>query len=192
MNLPCWIWPVITGIICAILGYLLGRLFSKGDDNSNELTTLKKKNSDLEADLKACMSKRSTLESDLAKCHADLKASKNNISAATSFTAGAAATAIAFDGDAAKLAFGRTIKQDDLKIIEGIGPKIEELFHNHDVKTWKALSECTVEKCQEVLNSGGKRFEIHKPKTWPEQAKMAYEGRWTELKKWQDELDGGK
>ena len=30
------------------------------------------------------------------------------------------------------------------------------------------------------------------PGTWPEQAKMAHEGRWDELKKWQDELDGGK
>ncbi|MEJ6796117.1 MAG: 50S ribosomal protein L21, partial [Flavobacteriales bacterium] len=28
--------------------------------------------------------------------------------------------------------------------------------------------------------------------TWPAQAKMAAEGKWDELKKWQDELDGGK
>ncbi len=30
------------------------------------------------------------------------------------------------------------------------------------------------------------------PGTWPEQAKMAAEGKWDELKKWQDELNGGK
>ena len=27
---------------------------------------------------------------------------------------------------------------------------------------------------------------------WPKQAKLASEGKWEELKKWQDELDGGK
>lgn len=78
------------------------------------------------------------------------------------------------------------------KIIEGIGPKISELFHNHDIKTWKALSETSVDKCKEVLISGGDRFKIHVPNTWPRQAGLAYEGKWKELSKWQDELDGGK
>ena len=30
------------------------------------------------------------------------------------------------------------------------------------------------------------------PTTWPKQAKMAAAGDWDALKKWQDELDGGK
>ena len=30
-----------------------------------------------------------------------------------------------------------------------------------------------------------------KPATWPKQAKMAADGKWDELKKWQDEMDGG-
>jgi propionyl-CoA carboxylase alpha chain len=84
------------------------------------------------------------------------------------------------------------IKQDDLKIVEGIGPKIRELFHNFDIDTWAKLGDTSVEKCQEVLNSGGKRFEIHRPNTWPMQAEMAALGKWSELKKWQDEHDYGK
>ena len=30
------------------------------------------------------------------------------------------------------------------------------------------------------------------PTTWPQQSAMAGAGKWDELKKWQDELDGGK
>ena len=32
----------------------------------------------------------------------------------------------------------------------------------------------------------------HVTDTWPAQAKLAADGKWDELKKWQDELDGGK
>ena len=88
--------------------------------------------------------------------------------------------------------FGKKIKENDLTTVEGIGPKIQDLFHNHDVTTWAALANCTVEKCKEVLKSGGKRFEMHKPGTWPEQADLAAKGLWKKLKDWQDQLDGGK
>ena len=63
----------------------------------------------------------------------------------------------AFDAKHVKNLYGKRIKLDDLKIVEGIGPKIEQLFHNFGIKTWKALSEASVAKCQEVLDSGGER-----------------------------------
>ena len=92
----------------------------------------------------------------------------------------------------AKAIFGKKIKENDLTVVEGIGPKIKDLFHNFNINTWQALSETSVDKCQEVLNSGGDRFKIHKPGTWPKQASLAASGKWQELKDWQDQLDGGK
>ncbi|MBA6156710.1 hypothetical protein H3Z83_09310 [Tenacibaculum sp. S7007] len=187
MNLlamiPCWLIPLLVGAICALLGYLLGRLLG-GGNNNEDIDVWKNKVARLEADLEACNKNKINLES-------DLKSAKSNLGMASSF-AGAAATLIPFDAVAAKAAFGKKIKENDLKIVEGIGPKIEGLFHNFDIKTWKDLGETSVEKCQEVLNSGGDRYRIHKPATWPQQAKLAYEGKWSDLKKWQDELDGGK
>jgi len=41
------------------------------------------------------------------------------------------------------------------------------------------------------LNTGGKRYEIHNPGTWPKQAGLAFEGKWKELNDLQDYLDGG-
>lgn len=176
----CILIPLLVGAICALLGYLLGKLLggSNHDDCNDRIARL-------EADLDACRKGRTQLESDLSAA----KSASANI--ASSFTAPVAAL-IAFNADAAKAVFGKKVKENDLTIVEGIGPKIQELFHNHDVKTWKALSECSVEKCQSVLDSGGERFKVHTPRTWPDQAKMAYEGKWAELLKWQDELDGGK
>jgi len=97
-----------------------------------------------------------------------------------------------FAGDDAKLAFGEVVKQDDLKIIEGIGPKIEELFHNAGIKTWKQLSELSQDQCRAILDSGGEHYQIHDPGTWPKQSEMAYKNQWTELKNWQDQLNAGK
>ena len=77
-------------------------------------------------------------------------------------------------------------------MVEGIGPKIEGLFHNYDIKTWKDLSKTSVSKCQEVLDSGGDRYKVHDPASWPMQAKMCYEGKWKELYKWQVEHKRGK
>ncbi|GAB1856086.1 hypothetical protein MHTCC0001_09210 [Flavobacteriaceae bacterium MHTCC 0001] len=180
INIPCWLIPILVGIISAILGYLLGRLLGGGQKDDNDC---KEKVASLEAQLEACRNSKIALEGDLKTTKASL---------ASSLASATAVALIPFDADAAKAVFGKKIKENDLTVVEGIGPKIQELFHNHDVTTWKALSECSVERCQEVLDSGGERFKIHKPGTWPKQAQLAYEGKWEALLKWQDELDGGK
>ncbi len=84
------------------------------------------------------------------------------------------------------------MQPDNLKIVEGIGPKIEELCNGIDIWTWKQLSETSVERLQEMLETAGKRYQIHNPATWPAQAAMACEGKWDELKVYQDHLKGGK
>ena len=81
---------------------------------------------------------------------------------------------------------------DDLKKIEGIGPKIEELLYKAGISTYEALSKSDPNHISDILSAAGSRFSMHNPGTWPEQARMAFENKWDELKKWQDELDGGK
>ncbi len=83
-------------------------------------------------------------------------------------------------------------KPDDFKKIEGIGPKISELISNSGITTFAALAETSVDRLKEILDEAGSRYRMHDPTTWPEQSKMAADGDWDKLKKWQDELDGGK
>jgi large subunit ribosomal protein L27 len=81
---------------------------------------------------------------------------------------------------------------DDLKKIEGIGPKIAELFNNEGIMTFAQLSETSTERMQEILTAAGSRYASHNPGTWAKQAAMAAAGQWDELKAWQDEMNGGK
>ncbi|MFN8357008.1 MAG: hypothetical protein U0Y10_21320 [Spirosomataceae bacterium] len=81
---------------------------------------------------------------------------------------------------------------DDLKVVEGIGPKIEQLLHDAGILTFRHLAATSPDKLTEILRNAGPRFQIHDPTTWPQQAELAGNGKWDELKKWQDELKGGK
>ena len=83
-------------------------------------------------------------------------------------------------------------KKDDLRKIEGIGPKIASLLNDAGILTFAELSQTDAGKIKDILNEAGPRYGFHDPTTWPEQAKMAAEGRWDDLQKWQDESDGGK
>jgi small subunit ribosomal protein S1 len=83
-------------------------------------------------------------------------------------------------------------KPDDLKKIEGIGPKIAELLTNNGIPTFAALAASEVATVKGILSEAGSRYSMHDPTSWPIQAKMAADGQWDELKKWQDEHDGGK
>jgi len=87
---------------------------------------------------------------------------------------------------AAKKATG---KADDLKKIEGIGPKIAETLVAAGISTYADLAKTKPAKISEIIE--GVRGN-HVPDTWPEQAKLAADGKWDELKALQDKLDGGK
>ncbi|MEM1321646.1 MAG: 50S ribosomal protein L27 [Bacteroidota bacterium] len=81
---------------------------------------------------------------------------------------------------------------DDLKAIEGIGPKIEQLLNDAGIKSFAQLAAADAVAVKKILEEAGSRFASHDPTTWPAQAKMAADGEWEKLKVWQDELDGGK
>ena len=99
--------------------------------------------------------------------------------------------AAVIDLAAAKKA-GFTLKNaNDLTVVEGIGPKINELFNNAGVKTFVQLAAQSVTQMRKVLDDGGSRFRIANPSTWAQQGALAADNKWEELKKLQDNLSGG-
>jgi predicted flap endonuclease-1-like 5' DNA nuclease len=80
----------------------------------------------------------------------------------------------------------------NLKLIEGIGPKIESVLKDGGISTMSILAETSTERLREILEGAGSRFKSHDPKTWPVQAGLAADGKFKELKAWQKEMKGGK
>lgn len=80
----------------------------------------------------------------------------------------------------------------DLKIIEGIGPKIEQLLKKGGINSWSDLASTSVDKIQKILDEAGDKYRLASPDTWPKQASLAAAGQWSELSKYQDDLKGGK
>ncbi|MEW7278739.1 50S ribosomal protein L21 [Aquimarina sp. 2201CG1-2-11] len=79
-------------------------------------------------------------------------------------------------------------KGDDLKKIEGIGPKIAETLVANDIVTFADLAKADPKQIAEFIKDVRGN---HVPDTWPKQAQLAADGNWDELKELQDKLDGG-
>ena len=124
---------------------------------------------------------------------------------ARSTTAGAVATGIPSGGagssplsaeqlrEGASI-MGKRIAFDDLKIVEGIGPAIEQLCHRIGITTWAQLASTPVETIRQMLRDGGQRFVtwVDSAGSWPTQAGLAAAGKFAELKELQDNLTGGR
>jgi large subunit ribosomal protein L21 len=85
-----------------------------------------------------------------------------------------------------------TKKGDDLKIIEGIGPKAAEVLVAAGVDTFAKLAKTPAAKVKEILDAAEAKVQHLDPTTWAQQAQLAADGKMDELKKLQDNLNGGK
>ena len=83
-------------------------------------------------------------------------------------------------------------KGDNLKKIEGIGPKAAEALVNAGVDTYAKLAKKSADEVKEILVNASNTLSHLDPTTWAAQADMAANGKWDELKEWQDKLMGGK
>jgi predicted flap endonuclease-1-like 5' DNA nuclease len=84
------------------------------------------------------------------------------------------------------------VRDDDLTMIEGIGPKIQELLRAEGIRTFAQLAETPVDRLEGIIQEGGPGMHLASPTTWPQQARLAADGVWEELHALQDELKAGR
>ncbi|MFC4096215.1 30S ribosomal protein S2 [Euzebyella saccharophila] len=93
--------------------------------------------------------------------------------------------------EATKEAVAKETAADDLTKVEGIGPKAAEALVNAGIATYADLAKADPEKIKEILTEASSRMSHLDPTSWPKQAQMAADGKWEELKEWQDSVSGG-
>lgn len=82
---------------------------------------------------------------------------------------------------------------DDLKVVEGIGPKISGVLQAAGITTFAQLAATDVGRLKQILEEESPTLlRLADPTTWPEQARLAAGGEWEALEKLQDELKGGR
>ena len=85
------------------------------------------------------------------------------------------------------------VEPDDLKRIEGIGPKISSILQAAGISTYAQLASTEVTALEQILEKESPRLlRIANPTTWPEQAKLAEVGDWDGLKAIQGSFRGGR
>ena len=86
----------------------------------------------------------------------------------------------------------KAAQKDNLTKVEGIGPKVNELLNGAGIMTFADLSKASFDTLKGILTDAGSRYQMMDPTTWPQQAGLAANGQWDELKVLQDKLDGGR
>ncbi len=80
---------------------------------------------------------------------------------------------------------------DDLKKIEGIGPKISSILADNDIITFDQLANTTVDDLDRIVRQEA-GITIANPTSWPAQAQLAAVGDWQALETLQDKLIAGR
>lgn len=81
-------------------------------------------------------------------------------------------------------------QEDNLEIIEGIGPKVAKILKAAGIVSFSDLANAPVSKVEESLKTAG--LNMMSAAGWIEQAKLAAKGDMDGLKKMQAELKGGR
>lgn len=106
----------------------------------------------------------------------------HRVSSASAATTGLAASIAAIGGG----------RKDDLKKLEGIGPKIEQVLNAVGIQNYEQLAAMTPDAIKPILEAAGNQFKMHDPKSWPYQAELAAKGEWERLQEYQNLLIGGR
>jgi large subunit ribosomal protein L17 len=96
------------------------------------------------------------------------------------------------EAKAAPVSAAKSKKADDLTKIEGIGAKAAEVLHEAGITSFAKLAESKAEEIKEILEKSGGHFNAQDPTSWPEQAQLAADEKWDELKELQDKLIAGR
>jgi predicted flap endonuclease-1-like 5' DNA nuclease len=216
-NIGCCLWWLLFGLLAGfVLAWLLGAgarraapattaalpdggaaLSADGQRQGAELDQLKASRATDGAQLAAARadlaSAAAAHHDEIDQLHAELLATRAQLAKELSAHSADAQKLAALGSSAGAAAFGFFPKtrsgDDDLAIVEGIGPKIANLLRGNGIRTFEQLAATPVPRLHDLLAAAGPRFKIaNHPDTWPQQAGLCAKGQWQELRQLQEDL----
>ena len=182
-----FLWGLLMALAGGIVGWLLRSLKARTDLDRRQTVPVDASESDrVRSELELAVAERDRLRMELADVRGS-SAGALGFSSLPSTTSSRApvepveVTSWTLDLDAARAVLGKRIALDDLRVIEGIGPKIAELCDGIGVMTWHQLAETDIGTLQAMLDAAGSRFKMHRPASWPEQAALLASGQWEDF-----------
>jgi predicted flap endonuclease-1-like 5' DNA nuclease len=162
-------------LITAFLFYFIGLLFGKKEEKY--FTDIEKENEQLKSEIASHIDKIETMK--VLYTGGKIRRRPANIieNASTS-------PDIIKEEDKESKIYNETfqIKKDDLKIIEGIGERIEFFLNESGIYTWEQLSQQSVDSLKNILELyEGAAYRIHSPMNWPKLAELAAKGKWDDF-----------
>jgi predicted flap endonuclease-1-like 5' DNA nuclease len=162
-------------LITAFLFYFIGLLFGKKEEKY--FTDIEKENEQLKSEIASHIDKIETMK--VLYTGGKIRRRPANIIENTSTSPD-----IIKEEDKESKIYNETfqIKKDDLKIIEGIGERIEFFLNESGIYTWEQLSQQSVDSLKNILELyEGAAYRIHSPMNWPKLAELAAKGKWDDF-----------
>lgn len=79
-------------------------------------------------------------------------------------------------------------EMNDIQKINGIGPKLEEVLHGSNIKSFQDILDTPMDTLKDIIKNAGSNFSLIDPSTWHDQAAIAVRGAWDEFEKFQDNM----
>jgi chromosome segregation ATPase len=163
----------------------LTEIEAKSNDNEKQLQSLQTK-------LANCQSQLVEKDETVQNLTEKLTKSQTQLSALQQQPPTPEKTAVLPADDAREVDSETSATPDDLRKIEGIGPKIARILNDSEILTFSQLSQTEVGRLKEILNAAGPNYRLADPTSWPDQAALAAKNDWEALEKLQGELTGGR
>jgi predicted flap endonuclease-1-like 5' DNA nuclease len=177
-----WLLPALLGYFWAMLQW--SRYKSKSNKAEQDLNSASRRIVNLENEVNECRKSYDKVNKEREKLLAERSGAMTSpaapITKASTPEASSGISEIIHD---TKAVFGYAIKRNDLKIVDGIDPKIEKLLNDHGITDWAKMEMVDMNTLNNLLQSSG--YANLNPQSWPYQSSLARQGKWEELKTFQ-------
>jgi len=83
-----------------------------------------------------------------------------------------------------KVSILKSSNKNDLKVIKGIGPKLEETLNSVGFTSFEQLAKMTIKDITKVLSDAGVNAKMYDISGWKAQSKLAFKGDMEAVKNW--------